>query len=413
MSQQPQREAGTAPVVARSFLVRALLEDDEVPPPAAAWHGFVTDLQTGLRSAWQRPGDISRFVGRRLAAPGVGVGVVEVRSGRGTMSSPALTDVVTSMLAELGARLPAAAATVPVPNVTLEHVVRRPVGLGDLVGSERTAAAGARTIRGGRLDARVRFQVWATTSPDVDAAMLTLHSTLLDDTQDLRSAGFLKLAATGTTLAEHVQVLPAWRKATSFDVVYEYRYADTDDAASLLTSIPVTTSPLTGTPGSTPAGETALVTGPLVRWDDEAAPPLVVRGPGAVAAVGALVWVPGAMPGGSVRLVRTRGGAPAPLADLDTFLAAVGGTSPTHTEASVTLAPSAAIAALGPPTPGPSLGDWDVDAVPDDYVGHDRLLDEPIVLATRDDRLEISYTPPPGPATGLDQTAVVYLRVRP
>ena len=51
--------------------------------------------------------------------------------------------------------------------------------------------------------------------------------------------------------------------------------------------------------------------------------------------------------------------------------------------------------------------------MPDDYVGHDRLLDEPIVLATRDDRLEISYTPPPGPATGLDQTAVVYLRVRP
>lgn len=408
MSQQPQSEAGTTPVVARSFLVRALLEDDETPPPAAAWHGFVTDLQTGLRSAWQRPGDISRFVGHRLAAPGVGV--VAAPGGSGTMSSPALADVVTSMLAELGARLPAAAATVPVPNVTLEHVVRRPVGLGDLVGSEPTAAAGARTIRGGRLDARVRFQVWATTSPDVDAAMLTLHSTLLDDTQDLRSAGFLKLAATGTTLAEHVQVLPAWRKATSFDVVYEYRYADADDAASLLTRIPVTTG---AHPGAPAAGETEVVNGPLVRWDDEVAPPLVVRGPTAVTAIGALAWFPGAVPGGSVRIARTRGGAPAPLADLDAFLAAVGGSTPTHTEASVTLAPSVALAALGPPAPGPSLGDWDVDAVPDSYAGHERLLDPPIVLATTDDRLEISYTPPPGPATGLDQTAVVYLHVRP
>ncbi|MEP7765540.1 hypothetical protein [Sanguibacter sp. 25GB23B1] len=410
MSQQPQSEAGTRPVVARSFLVRALLEDDEVPPPAAAWHGFVTDLQTGVRSAWQRPGDISRFVGHRLAAPGLGV--VAAPGGSGTMSSPALADVVSSMLAELGARLPAAAATVPVPNVTLEQVVRRPVGLGDLVGSEPTAAAGARTIRGGRLDARVRFQVWAATSPDVDAAMLTLHSTLLDDTQDLRSAGFLKLAATGTTLAEHVQVLPAWRKATSFDVVYEYRYADADDAASLLTTIPVTTGALPSGPGAS-LDETEVVTGPLVRWDDEAAPPLVVRGPTAVTAIGALAWVPGTVPGGSIQILRTTGGAPAPLADLDAFLAAVGGTTPTHTEASVTLAPSAALAALGAPTPGPSLGDWDVDAVPDSYAGHERLLDAPIVLPTGGDRLEISYTPPPGPATGLDQTAVVYLHVRP
>jgi hypothetical protein len=57
------------------------------------------------------------------------------------------------------------------------------------------------------------------------------------------------------------------------------------------------------------------------------------------------------------------------------------------------------------------LGDWNTDGSIDQYTGFDRRLDQAIALPTQLDRLSITYTPPPGPSTGLDQTAVVYLRV--
>lgn len=423
MSEDTQGDDGGVSVVARSFVVRALLEGHEPGPVAeplgagarragvvpSRWHGFITDTQTGVRSAWRRPTDVVRFIERMLAADSAGNGP---GTGGPAVAGPPLTDVVADMLAMLGARLPAPVPAVPVPNVTLERVAEKLVGLGNHRGAEPTAPLGSRTLRGGRLDARVRFQLWASLPSAVDTAMQTLHTTLLDDSVELRAAGFLKLAAAGTTLAEHVDTIPAWRKASSFDVLYEYRYTDTDDAASLIARIPVTTDH--GQPLG-PNREQETVTDRLVRWDDEGAAPLVMRGPAVVTGIAALASVPGPALGGTVTFRRTSGsGAPTtPFADLDAFLAATAGPAPAQTDAHLTLAPAAALAALGPPTPGPSMGDWDTDGTTDAYTGTDRRLDAPIVLASAADRFEIRYTPPPGPATGLDQTAVVYLRVGP
>ncbi|MHB1063821.1 MAG: hypothetical protein ACYC1Z_04890 [Georgenia sp.] len=432
MADQPADDGGDPPVVARSFLVRALLEDGPW-----RWHGFVTDVETGARREWRRPGDVARFVDRQLAAVGAGLvgtapalprfllGPPDIVGPRGlpgphdlsappffaglTMASPTLTDVVTDMLAVLAARLPATPPAVPDANVTLEQVTEKTVGLGEHIGTQQSGAMGESTLRGGRLDARVRFQLWAPSPGDVDAAMLSLHETLLDDSQALYTAGFLKFSAADTTLAEPVTTIPAWRKTSSYAVLYEYRYTADDDAAGLIARIPVTTD---HGDESAPTTETQTLTDALVRWDEEGAGPLVVRGPRTVSHVSALAWVPGPALGGTVTFHRAgAAGAPTVFPDLDTFLAATTGAEPTHTDAEVTLAPAAALAALGPPVPGPSLGDWDTDGTVDAYTGTDRRLDAPIVLASAADRFEIRYTPPAGPVPGLDQTAVVYLRV--
>jgi hypothetical protein len=158
-----------------------------------------------------------------------------------------------------------------------------------------------------------------------------------------------------------------------------------------------------------PAREQEDVVDETVRWDAAAAPTLQVRGPVTVRRLSALAFVPGPDLGGSVVLARTDGTTPPTrLPDLDAFLAATAGPGGT-TNVDVALAPAALLLALGPAGPGLTLGDPDTDDT-HDYVGHDRRLDPVIELSARE-RLAIAYEPPPGPGTGLDQTAVVYLRV--
>lgn len=396
MSQQPEDDDGGAPVVARSFLVRALLDDGP-----DGWRGLVTDVQTGLRREWRRPGDVARFIDHQLDA----VGILARRGAM--MSAPTLTDVVGCMLKKLTCRLPGNPPGVPEGNVTLEDVTERRAGLGDHIGTDRSGALGELTLRGGRLAGQVRFQLWAGSPGDVDAAMLTLHQTLLDDSVELYGDGFLKLTAAGTTLAEHVASISAWRKTSSYTVLYEYRYTAADDARGLIASIPVTS---TVGDDDAPVTETETITDAMARWDVEGASPLTVRGPGSITGISVLAWAPGPVLGGTVTLERSSGAAP-PTAfpDIDAFLAATTGPAPAHRDAQVTTAPADAFAALGPPVPGPSLGDWDTDGNLDAYSGADRRLTPPIVLASAADRFEIRYTPP-GPGPGLDQTAVVYLR---
>ncbi|WP_328331086.1 hypothetical protein OHA70_10480 [Kribbella sp. NBC_00382] len=378
-------------VSARSFVVRALLEPAD--GLAVGWAGFVTDAVTGQRQGWRRPADIARFIERQLA---VAVPAVP-RRRRLAVAGPTLTEVVADMLAVLGARLPATIPALPQPNVTLERVTEKLAGLGNQTGAE-SAALGVRTLRAGRLDARVRFQLWGGTAPLVDSAVLTLHSDLLDDREELRSAGFLRFNVADTPPAEEFDSLTAWRKTTSFDLLYEYRYDAGDDADSLITRIQVTTDP---EESPSPAREQETVTDDLVRWDDQETPEFVLTGPATIRRISALVFQAGPPLGGAVTVRRTdaSGAPPVVQPDLASFLAAIG-------PAEVTLSPGVFFASLGPAGTGLTLGDWNVDAVPDEYAGFNRVLDPPIGLLARSDRLSITYSGP-----GLDQTAVVYLRL--
>lgn len=397
-------------VVVRSFVVRALLERNGEAGPS--WHGFITDAHTSERRSWQHASEVAEFIGQRLMPASALGGAVRRVEWQGVgMAGPVLTDVVTEMLAVLQDRIPPQPPIPPDPGVTLERFTEKLVGLGNQRGTEQTPVLGTRTLRGGRLDARVRFQLWGDAPEVVDEAIRTVHVNLLDDREELRGLGFLRLSAVDTTIAEHVAVLSRWRKTTSFDVLYEYQYVDTDDADSLISQIPITTDPERA---DSPAREQQTVVDELVRWDSEAAPELVVTGPARVHRITALVFVPGPPLGGTVTLLRATGPVPGPVTTLPTlahFLIDTGGSQPVETNAAVTLPPAVLFSQLGPAGAGLELGDWDADGAVDQYTGFDRVLDPPIELPTWADRLIVRYTPPPGPATGLDQTAVVYLRV--
>ncbi|MEU1465852.1 hypothetical protein ABZ467_35435 [Streptomyces sp. NPDC005727] len=388
-------------VSAHSFVVRALLELPTARAGGQAgvsgWAGYVTDAVTGERQGWRRPADIARFVERQLSRTAVPGSAGRVGGRPLVMAGPTLTEVVADMLAVLGARLPVAAPVLPEPNVTLERVTEKLAGLGNQAGTE-SAALGGRTLRAGRLDARVRFQLWAGSAPAVDSAVLTLHSDLLDDREQLRSAGFLRFNVADTPPAEEFDSLAAWRKTTSFDLLYEYRYAAADDADSLIARIEMTTDP---EQAPSTAREHETITDGLVRWDDAEAPDLTLTGPATISRISALVFEPGPPLGGTVTVRRTdsSGAPPVVQPDLASFLAATG-------PAEVTEGPGVLFASIGPAGTSLTLGDWNVDTVPDEYVGFDRLLDPPIELVARSDRLSITYSGP-----GLDQTAVVYLRL--
>jgi hypothetical protein len=387
-------------VLAHSFVVRALRDRDA---ETQGWHGVVTDTATGERAVWRRPSDVARFIDRRL-------GERALRLERVAMAGPDLTTVLTDMLAALSARLPVPSPALPDPNVTLERITERLVGLGNQRGTEVTHSLGQRTLRGGRLDARVRFQLWGVTAPDVDTAVLVLQSDLLEDRDVLRQAGFLRFNGAETTLAERVDNVNGWRKAASFDVLYEYQYVDTDDADSLLVQIPVTLDPERV---NSPDRELQTLTDEMVRWDDEVAPPLRIHGPATVRRLSALAFVPGPRLGGQVVVARSSdpAGPVAHLPDLAGFLQATGGSAPITTDADVTLTPADFFADLGPSADALALGDWDQDGSTDSYTGFDRRMDEPLELRASSDLLTVTFRAPPGPSTALDQTAVVYLRV--
>ncbi|WP_020579061.1 hypothetical protein [Actinopolymorpha alba] len=394
-------EAG--PVSARSFVVRVLRDGDAGDAGGSRWRGSVVDTATGERQVWRRPSDVARFIDWCL-------GERTARIEGAAMAGPALTDVVNDMLGELGARLPLAAPSLPDSNVTLERIREKLVGLGNQRGTEPTHVLGMRTLRGGRIDARVRFQLWGVTAPAVDTAVTVLQADLLDDRDVLRQAGFLRFAAVETTLAERVESVAGWRKTTSYDVLYEYSYVDTDDADSLIVAIPVTLDP---EQAGSPDRETQTLTDGMVRWDDEGAPALRIRGPATVGRLSALVFTPGPVPGGTVVVTRSSAaaGPVTHLPDLPGFLDATGGSSPAATDADVTVTFADFFAGIGLSGDTLDLGDWNTDGTTDSYTGYDRCLDRPIVLAGPDDRLTVTYTASPGPSTGLDQTAVAYLRV--
>ena len=321
---------------------------------------------------------------------------------------PTLDQAVTLMLAELGALLPAPAPALPLPNVTVVRVEEKLVGLGRRRGTESRGPLGPVALKGGRLDSEVRFQLWAGSPDDVDSAVLDLQKGLLMASDTLRAAGFLRLASSATTLAEPIPPLGAWRKTTSFEVLFEYHFVDLDGAESLIASVPIT-SDLEAS--GSPARESSVEADSMVRWDNEAASPLVVRGPRRLATLAVVAFLPpGPPPAGAVTITRTFDGAagpPLPQPTPAAFLAAVGGPEPDQRHASLTFpSVSAFLAALAPHGAPLEMGDWNLDTIPDAYEALSLGLEPDIELPAADDRLEVRHASP-----ALGALAVLYLRL--
>jgi hypothetical protein len=145
------------------------------------------------------------------------------------------------------------------------------VGLGNRRGTDLVGPFAVLSLKGARLEAVVRYQFWATEPAAADALVTDLHGRLAAAASDLRAAGFLQVTGAGAAQAEPVDTISAWRATADYRVLYEFRYQDADGAESVLSRIPIRVE------GEVPQHIITTVSDDMVRWDDEAAPDLVVR----------------------------------------------------------------------------------------------------------------------------------------
>jgi hypothetical protein len=352
----------------------------------------------------------------------------------------------------------------PAHTVLLESVIERTVGLGDRVGTEVRGPFSVAALKGMRVEAVVRYEVWGLTPADVGQAIADLVLKLLGDREAIRTDGFLRIALKSTNPSENVFAEDAYRQNVAFEVLFEFPYVDTDDAESLIARIPIAID--------SEINESTTVVDEMARWDNELAPALALRGPLSIGRISALAFVAGPNPTGTVTVTRTFDGAsglPASHPTLAAFVATVSGTTPAQNHAEVTFPSlfaflraiasfkiteeslslmqsdgvppavltglegiqdqevggedafvSLLVATIGPAdtaafqtiilkhsaTSEPTdLGDWDENDTADKYESRQFLVTPSIELPRVTDRLEIAYQ-----HLQLDQVAVVYLR---
>lgn len=295
-------------------------------------------------------------------------------------TAPLVSQVVSDMLTALRHYLPAQAPPLPPPSVFAVSVEPRALGLGNWRGNETRASQPIVALKGGRLDAVVRFQLWASDVTAADTAVSSLQSRVLAAAGSLRSAGFLRLAVGDVSSAEQVSTLNAWRETATYRVLYEYQYDDSEDAASLIARIPIDID--------SEFAESMVVTDEMMRWDDHSASPLELSGgvepPTTVHEVVTVAHLPAGWNGSAVSINAAVGGPLPPwqFASLRSFLGAFA-----MDPGTVTLE--------GNPYQTGRL------AFPNAH------FPSPIVLATLRDEFRIAYASP-----ALTTGAVVYLRVR-
>ena len=354
--------------------------------------------------------DGSLNVGHRPAIAGVSL----------ALDGPPPDQVVAAMLQSLNNYLPSPTAQLPDPSVWVANISEQPVGLGNYRGSESANTFAPIELKGMRLNALVRFALWARDPSQAEAAGSVLDQALLGDRQALSSAGFLRLGVEASPPAELVAGTRGWRKLVDYRVLYEYRYQEVEAATGVIVRIPI--SSILNQAGA-PGTEATIVSDEMVRWGfDAAAEPLVVRGRLAVVAQAAMDFIPGPPPTGEVVMTRTFDGVSGPptsFHSLRPFLSAI--TRPDAPERNAQLTFSSLPAFLnaiqpespGQPLPQVPLGDQGVDGQPDFFKSRLGVFDPPIQLPSAADRLEIAYrNAVTHLAVPFDQMAVVYLRVR-
>lgn len=282
-------------------------------------------------SLWRRRSEVARTEPPLLPAPSedetgttpFSTNAIAI-AGMATSTLP-FDKAVAAMLDSLDDYLPPPVASLPEPSMSIVSLQERSTGLGNRRGTESRAGFPVVALLGIRLDGMVRFQLSASTPSEAEIAANELAARLLADRDSLWSNGFLRLLLKSSAPAEHVSALNAWRKQADYEVLYEHRYQDNDGAESLIARIPIHSDLEIR---NSPERDTTVVSDEMVRWDNEAAPLLAIRGPFNVGSLSVLAFIPGTAPVGMVTVKRTFDGAAGPLASHLTwpaFLAAVAG----------------------------------------------------------------------------------------
>lgn len=327
-----------------------------------------------------------------------------------SLGPPSAAQILLDMLAVLQGYLDPPALGLPDSSVTTVSVRERSVGLGNRRGQELVGPFAILGLKGGRLEALVRFQLWGSTLAGADNMVSELQGRLLADKDTLWSLGFLKFTQEATSLAEEISGT-GWRKTTDFQVLYEYHYKDLDGAESIIARIPIHADQEVF---NSPSRETTTVRDHIIRWDDLGATALEVAARGAatpqVSGLAILAYLPGVWTGNQVTLARLQEGNPAAptiYPDLPTFVAAITDSDNPDRHAEVVLASVADLLAAFTPSGAPlPMGDWDEDSSNDEYLPGILAFAPPVHLAPNE-ILRISYQDPT-----FDTPAVVYLRAQ-
>jgi hypothetical protein len=289
----------------------------------------------------------------------------------------------------------------PGASVSVMSVGERSLALGNLRGTERREPTTMIPLKGGRLDAVVRFAFQAGAQADVETATETLQGRMLAARDALWREGFLRTVAQGAGPAERVPPSGPWRQSIEYQVLYEFHYHELD-AESLIARIPIDIDSV--------YGESLLVTDEMVRWDNLSASELVVRGPILLRGWSALSYVTLPAPSGAVTVTRTWSGAtgaPAVYPNWPAFQAAISDDTAPDRHAQVALASLPDLlshfTASGDAL---ELGDWDEDSLPDHYSPASLVFIPPVRL-DRGEWVRLAYA-----EAALDTTAVIYLRAR-
>jgi hypothetical protein len=302
-----------------------------------------------------------------------------------------------ALMTTLQTYLPAPPPPSPLPagSVAVASVAERALSVGNLRGDETRSGIGTVGLKGGRIEALVRFQLWAQQPGDAEQAIQTLTQDVLADRDTLWAKGFLKLTLANTLPPENITGTNLWRDTADFNILYEYHFQESD-GQGLIARIPVRVNSV--------YNESTVVTDEMTRWDDVAAPAIVVRGRTEVGRINVLDFAPGAKPAGTVTLLRTRddaSGPPTAHASLAAFLAAVAGDTPAQPHDQFVFASwMAFLAAL---TANPDL----ITLGADQHTPREIVFDAAIQLPGAADRFEIRYQNP-----AFEQIGVAYLRTQ-
>ena len=192
-------------------------------------------------------------------------------------SSPPPIDLDTymgGMLNLLRAFLPPNAMGLPANGLSLVSLDYRALGLGGRYGLLRSGGLDIAELRGGWLDAVVRFDIWGADPDAANTAVIALQNALIANGLELRRQGVLRLKLSATADGDRGTV-SGWRKTVDYSVLYEYRYQDTDGAASLIARVPIDSETDIGAASH----ETTEVHDWMMLWDNQAAPALVITAP--------------------------------------------------------------------------------------------------------------------------------------
>lgn len=212
---------------------------------------------------------------------------------------------ITSLLNHMRAYLPANTPNQPANTLSIVSLSYRPLGIGGWRALESVSGMSEFGVRGGFLEATVRYDIWAADVTALSNAAASLQRAIGADVVRLRRRQILQLKLVGIndgTGANASQL----RRSLDYDVLYEYQYLDNDNAASLIARIPIEHG------ADLAVLPTIEVRDWMVRWDNVEAPTLVVApiGTGTLRVRGLTIaaFLPGAGPGGQVTRRVIRGG---------------------------------------------------------------------------------------------------------